>query len=162
MEPMRGSGLLIAIVDDEECVRKALERLLRSIGHKVVSFRSGEEFLYSLEILRPDCAILDLHLPGLSGLDIQYCLTRNQNYLPCIIITGKDEPGTRERVVASGARGYLTKPFDARALLELIAKAVQFSDESPPENTRRSTSDDAGTRIGLVYDDRPEKSFSIA
>jgi FixJ family two-component response regulator len=162
MEPMPGFGLVIAIVDDEECVRKALERLLRSVGHEVVSFRSGEDFLYSLEILGLDCTILDLHLPGLSGLEVQHCLRRNHNSLPCIIITGKDEPGTRERVIASGARGYLTKPFDARALLELIAEAVQVSGQSPTENGRRSATHDAGRRIGQAYQARPEKSLSVA
>src|SRR5262249_46060894 len=134
MEPTPEFGLVIAIVDDEECVRKALERLLRSVGHKVACFRSGEEFLYSLEIRRPDCTILDLHLPGLSGLDVQRCLLRNRNRLPCIIITGKDEPDTRERVLASGAAGYLTKPLDQRKLFEMISAAVPGPHEDIPEN----------------------------
>jgi FixJ family two-component response regulator len=124
MEPIPGFGLVVAIVDDEECVRKALERLFRSAGHNVASFRSGEDFLYALGICRPDCAILDFHLPGLSGLEVQRCLRRNQNRLPCIIITGKDEPETRERVLASGAAGYLTKPLDQRKLFDIITAAV--------------------------------------
>jgi FixJ family two-component response regulator len=134
MEPIPGSGLVIAIVDDEECVRKALERLFRSVGHKVASFRSGEDFLYALGICRPDCAILDLHLPGLSGSDIQRCLRRNRNSLPCIIVTGKDEPETRERVLASGAVGYLTKPLDARKLFDMISAAVPGPHEDILEN----------------------------
>jgi FixJ family two-component response regulator len=133
MEPTPRSGLVIAIVDDEECVRKALERLLRSVGHRVACFRSGEDFLYSLEICRPDCAILDLHLPGLSGVDVQRCLRRNRNCLPCIIVTGKDEPETRERVLASGAVGYLTKPLDQRKLFDMIAAAVPGTHEDIPE-----------------------------
>jgi|SRR6266481_1927996 FixJ family two-component response regulator len=134
MEPISGSGLVIAIVDDEECVRKALERLLRSVEYKVASFRSGEDFLYSLEICRPDCAILDLHLPGLSGLDVQRCLRRNRNRLPCIIITGKDEPETRERALATGAAGYLTKPLDGRKLFDMISAAVPGTHQSAREN----------------------------
>jgi FixJ family two-component response regulator len=135
MEPIPGSGLVIAIVDDEECVRKALERLLRSVGHKVATFRSGEDFLYALGICRPDCAILDFHLPGLSGLDVQRCLRRNRNSLPCIIITGKDEPETSERVLASGAVGYLTKPLDARKLFDMISEAVTEAHQDIPVNT---------------------------
>ena len=135
MEPTPGFGLVIAIVDDEECVRKALERLLRSAGHRVACFRSGEDFLYSLENCRPDCTILDLHLPGLSGLDVQRCLRRNRNSLPCIIITGKDEPETRERVLASGAVGYLTKPLDARKLFDMISEAVTGVYQHVPEST---------------------------
>jgi FixJ family two-component response regulator len=134
MEPMPGSSLVIAVVDDEECVRKALERLFRSAGHKVVSFRSGEDFLYSLEICRLHCAIVDLHLPGLSGIDVQRCLKRNRNSLPCIIITGKDEPETRERVLASGAAGYLTKPLDQRKLFDMISAAIPGTHEEIPEH----------------------------
>jgi len=134
---MPGSGLVIAIVDDEECVRKALGRLLQVVGYKVTTFRSGEEFLYSLEVRRPDCAILDLHLPGLSGLDIQQYLRRHRNGLPCIITTGRDEPGTSERVLASGAKGYLTKPFDQRVLLEAISAALRGTDEGSRENAQR-------------------------
>jgi FixJ family two-component response regulator len=134
MEPIPRFGLAIAIVDDEECVRKALERLFRSAGHNVASFRSGEDFLYALGICRPDCAILDFHLPGLSGLEVQRCLRRNGISLPCIIITGKDEPETRERVLASGAAGYLTKPLDQRKLFDMISAAVLDTHDDIPEN----------------------------
>jgi FixJ family two-component response regulator len=134
MEPISGSGLVIAIVDDEECVRKALERLFRSVGHQVASFRSGEDFLYALGICRPDCVILDFHLPGLSGLEVQRCLRRNRNSLPCIIITGKDEPETRERVLASGGTGYLTKPLDQRKLFDMISAAVPGGRQDVPED----------------------------
>jgi FixJ family two-component response regulator len=134
---MSGSGLVVSIVDDEECVRKALGRLLGLVGYKVTSFRSGEEFLFSLEARRPDCAILDLHLPGLSGLDIQQYLKRHRIALPCIIITGRDESETLERVLASGAKGYLTKPFDQRALLAAIAAALRGTDDASRENAQR-------------------------
>jgi FixJ family two-component response regulator len=137
MTPMCGSGLVIAIVDDEDCIRKALERLLRSAGMKIASFRSGEEFLESLEICQPDCAILDLHLPGLSGLEVQQFLRRNRIGVPCIIMTGRDEPETGEQILASGANGYLIKPFDQRALLKIICAAVQAADKDTPANRGR-------------------------
>ena len=134
---MPGPDLLIAIVDDEDCVRKALERLLRSAGFKITCFRSGEEFLESLKICQPDCTILDLHLPGLSGLEVQQYLSRNRIDLPCVIMTGRDEAGTKEQVLASGANGYLTKPFDQRALLEIICAAVHAANMKAPEYVQR-------------------------
>jgi FixJ family two-component response regulator len=137
MTPMSGSGLVIAIVDDEDCVRKALERLLHSAGFRIACFRSGEEFLESLELCQPDCTILDLHLPGLSGLEIQQYLSRNGIGLPCVVMTGRDEPGTKEQVLASGANGYLTKPFDQRALLKIICAAVHVSHKDAPEYLQR-------------------------
>lgn len=137
MTPMSRSGLVIAIVDDEDCVRKALERLLRSAGFKIACFRSGEEFLESLELCQPDCTILDLHLPGLSGLEVQQYLSRNGINVRCIIMTGRDEPGTKEQVLASGANGYLTKPFDQRALLKIICAAVHVTDKDAPEYLQR-------------------------
>src|SRR5215471_12615822 len=100
---MSSLGFAIAVVDDEAPVRKALGRLLRSAGFGVTTFGSGNEFLDSLEVRRPDCAILDLHLPGLSGLEVQQKLSQQHISLPCIVITGKDEPGTAERALACGS-----------------------------------------------------------
>jgi FixJ family two-component response regulator len=122
------NSLAIAVVDDEAPVRKALGRLLRAAGFSVETFASGIEFLGSLQIRRPDCTILDLHLPGLSGLEVQEQLARDKNSLPCIVITGKDEPGVAERVRAAGASAYLKKPLDERVLLAAISSAVpQFA-----------------------------------
>jgi len=116
--------LIISIVDDEEPVRKALGRLLQAAGFAVVTFASGPEFLDSLEKQRPHCTILDLHLPGLSGLEVQQRLNEQKNRPPCIIITGKDEPGVGERMLASGAAAYLRKPLDEQQLLAAITAAV--------------------------------------
>jgi FixJ family two-component response regulator len=89
-------------VDDEAPVRKALGRLLRTFGYEVETFSSGREFLDSLAERRPDCTIVDLHLPGLSGLEVQQHLARQRIDVPCIILTGKDEPEFCERALASG------------------------------------------------------------
>lgn len=124
---MSVGALAIAIVDDEAPVRKALGRLLRAAGFGVVTFSSGSEFLASLKVSRPDCAILDLHLPGLSGLEVQQQLSHQHISTPCIIITGKDEPGTSERALASGAAAYLRKPLDEAELLAAINHAVPES-----------------------------------
>jgi FixJ family two-component response regulator len=126
------SGLCseIAIVDDEAPVRIALGRLLTASGYHVATFTSGEEFLKSLQKCLPDCAILDLHLPGLSGLEVQERLTQQRVPLPCILFTGKDEPGTEQSAIAAGAAGYLRKPVDQDLLLAAISSAMPGHDKS--------------------------------
>jgi CheY-like chemotaxis protein len=114
----------ISVVDDERCIRDALGRLLRALGFTVHTFASGPEFLESLSTRRPDCALLDLHLPGLSGLEVQRHLTNNNVGLACIIITGRDEPGIRDQAISSGAKAYLTKPLDEQTLLAAISSAL--------------------------------------
>jgi FixJ family two-component response regulator len=118
------SRLTVGVVEDEAPVRKALGRLLRASGFEVETFTSGREFLDSLGTHRPDCTIVDLHLPGLTGLEVQEHISQQKISLPCIIITGKDEPGVCERALASGAAAYLRKPLDERSLLAAIHSAV--------------------------------------
>lgn len=121
---MSASALLVAVVDDEESVRKALRRLLRSAGMQVETFSSGQEFLNSLTSHQPDCLLLDLHMPGLTGLDVQCRLAAAKTRLPTIIITGHDQPGVANEALSAGASAYLTKPADERVLLEAITRAV--------------------------------------
>ena len=89
---------LVAIVDDEEPIRKALTRLLRSAGLDVESFPSGGDFLASLPNHRPDCVVLDLHMPVVSGFDVQTRLA--DSGVPVVIITGHDSDETRARALA--------------------------------------------------------------
>ena len=121
MNPAAG---LVAIVDDEDAVRRALERLLRSAGMASASFASGLEFLKSLDHGCPDCVVLDLHMPGLSGFDVQARLCEAGLKIPVIAITGHDSAENRERVRALGAAAYLRKPVAASTLLEAIASAT--------------------------------------
>ena len=145
MTAVREPSLTIAVVDDEAPVRKALARLLRATGFGVATFASGPEFLDSLETRCPDCAILDLHLPGLSGLDIQQRIIGRKISMPCIVITGKDEPGNSERALAAGAAAYLKKPVDEDLLLAAIASAVpEHAAIDKPETGRFG---DTGDRI---------------
>jgi FixJ family two-component response regulator len=132
---MSETGLAIAVVDDEAAVRKALARLLQASGFDVETFSSGETFLDSLQRHRLDCAILDLHLPGLSGLEVQQQLTLKNISMPCIVITGKDEPGTHERALAFGAAAYLCKPVDEHTLVEAITSAVSDRKMEAAEKT---------------------------
>ena len=116
---------LVAVVDDEPSVRKALRRLLVAAKFQVTTFASGREFLDALPTRRPDCLVLDLHMPGLSGLDVQQELIRLGEKLPIVVITALDDPESRAKFLSSGAMAYLIKPFDDRTLLEAIDSAIR-------------------------------------
>jgi len=115
----------IAVVDDEEPVRKALQRLLRSSGMDVETFPSGREFLDALTTRIPDCLLLDLHMPGVNGFEVQAQLKALGVRLPVVVITGHDTPEAHARVSAGGASAYLLKPIDERTLLDAIAAAIE-------------------------------------
>jgi FixJ family two-component response regulator len=117
----------VAIVDDEEPVRRALQRLALSAGMSAVTFASGAEFLESLKVHRPDCVILDLHMLGINGIEVQARLARARDKLPVIVITGHDTDETRERVMNAGAAAYLRKPVDDQMLLAALADAIKAS-----------------------------------
>ena len=115
---------IIAVVDDDDAVRIALRRLLRSAHLDVEIFASGAEFLESLKDRRPDCVVLDLHMPQVNGFSVQEKLTSQGIRLPVIVITGLDADDARERALAGGASAYLRKPVDDQALLDAIAAAI--------------------------------------
>jgi FixJ family two-component response regulator len=114
--------LHVAIVDDEESVRLSLERFLHWAGVGVATFGSGAEFLASTP--KPDCVVLDLHMPGVSGFDVQAELASLTPRLPVIVITGNDTPDNRARAKAGGVLGYFCKPVDGPTLLAAIKAAV--------------------------------------
>lgn len=115
---------LIAVVDDEESVRKSLRRLLVASELDATVYASGQEFLESLGARQPDCLVLDLQMPGLTGLEVQRALAGARVRFPTIIITAHDEPETRARCLAAGAMAYLCKPLHDELLLEAITAAV--------------------------------------
>lgn len=115
---------LIAVVDDEESVRKSLRRLLVASELDATVYASGQEFLDSLGGRQPDCLVLDLQMPGLTGLEVQRALARARVRFPTIIITAHDEPETRARCLAAGAVAYLCKPLHDELLLDAITTAV--------------------------------------
>lgn len=114
----------IAVVDDEDPVRKALQRLLRSTGMSVETFPSGAEFLAALPHGEPECLVLDLHMPGVNGFDVLSRLAQLGSRLPVVVITGHDTPEAKARVLATSSAIYLLKPVDAQTLLDAIAAAV--------------------------------------
>ena len=114
----------VAIVDDEESVRRALKRLMVSAGISVESFASGGEFLESLAERRPDCVVLDLHMPGVSGFDVQERLAQSRDPPPVVVITGHDSAESQRRAMDGGATACLHKPVIDRVLLEAITNAI--------------------------------------
>lgn len=133
---------LIAVVDDEEPVRTALRRLLRSAGLEAETFSSGVELLESLKTHHPDCVVLDLHMPRLNGFTVHARLMEAGIRLPLVIITGHHSTETRERVMAMGVSAYLPKPVDDQALLAAIRTAIAHSPkgDAPTGNDTKPSS----------------------
>ena len=115
---------MIAVVDDDVLVCKALVGLLRARGFPARGFASGQEFLESWLTERPDCLVLDLQMPGMSGVEVLSALKSAGARLPSIVITAHDEPGSREQCLREGAVAYLLKPVDDQVLLEAITRAL--------------------------------------
>jgi FixJ family two-component response regulator len=117
--------LRVAVIEDDESVRKALQRLLRASDFDADTFASAQAFLASLrQATPPDCLVLDLQMPGTSGLDLQRQIVRAGLRLPIVVITGHDEPGMQARCLAAGASAYLRKPLQAGKLLAAIEAAI--------------------------------------
>ena len=121
---------VVAVLDDEPEMRKALRRLLTSRGFRVEEYACGEDLLAALGAQPLDCLLLDLHMPGINGFDVLEAFRSRQISVPVIVITAHDEPGTRERVQSLGAAAYLKKPVDREALLSAIAAAT-FHTQKP-------------------------------
>jgi FixJ family two-component response regulator len=117
---------VITIVDDDPSVRRALRRLVRSGGYTVHTFASAREFLDWLPRGRTACLVLDIHLDGMSGFDLQERLAADGVGVPVIFITAHDDAPTRERIERSGAAGHLWKPLDEQALLDAIRRAIRL------------------------------------
>ena len=115
----------IALVDDEASVRKALGRLLRMADYEVQAYASGEEFLSALGDCMPDCALLDIHLPGLTGIQVQMRLQADHVQLPVVFITASDDPDIGRSALQAGGLRVLRKPFSSRELLASIVFALR-------------------------------------
>lgn len=115
----------IAVLDDEPGVRKGLSRLLRTADLEPQSYASGQEFLDAWELQPPDCLVMDLQMPGISGFEVQAKLKRAGAHVPIIIVTAHDEPETQRRCIELGAIAYLRKPLDGESLLDVIWSALE-------------------------------------
>lgn len=114
----------VCVVDDDPSVRKALERLLKSAGFEVRTFKTAQEFLSEPFPDGPTCAILDVRLPGFSGFDVQAALAERHANVPLIFITGHGDIPMTVRAMKAGAVDFLPKPFDNQALLSAVRQAI--------------------------------------
>ncbi len=122
---MAEEHLRVAVVDDEDSIRKALGRLLRSAGMEVEMFGSGEAFLARPPGHPLDCLVIDLHMPGMGGFAVQERLAHVGDNTPVIVVTGYDKPEYRVRARELGVSAFLSKPVHAGALIDAIAEAVR-------------------------------------
>jgi FixJ family two-component response regulator len=116
---------IIAIVDDDPATREGLSSLLRSAGWRTETFASGEEFLDHRWMDTPSCVLLDLELPGLTGLDLQKRMAEVNLEIPIVFITGHGNIPSSVQAIKLGAVEFLTKPVDEEQLLQVIVEAVQ-------------------------------------
>lgn len=120
---MAEANFTVYVVDDDESVRASLKLLMESSGYSVVTFESAEDFLHQSFERSPGCLVLDIHLPGMSGLDLQKQLVKSRTRIPVIFITGHDKPGMEDEAMILGGLAYLRKPFEEQCLLDGIELA---------------------------------------
>ena len=121
---------LIAIVDDDESMRKAITGLMRSVGLAAEAFSSAEDFIASPQVCHTACLVSDVNMPGMSGLDLHRNLVRSGNNIPTILVTAYPSEAVRSRALSAGVLCYLIKPFQDRDLLGCINSALQGRDST--------------------------------
>lgn len=122
---VRESDAVIAIVDDDPSVREGLQSLIRSVGWRAETFASAQEFLARAQAGVPSCLILDLQLPGLSGLDLQKRMAERELEVPIVFLTGHGNIPASVQAIKGGAVEFLTKPVDERELFQAIQEAIE-------------------------------------
>ena len=150
MPELRQIDTVIAVVDDDPSVRHGLERLIRSLGWKTETFASAQEFLDHPRTEAPSCLILDLQLPGLSGLDLQKRMAGAGLETPIVFLTGHGDIPASVQAMKAGAIGFLTKPVDEEALSKAIQEAIERH-----RRNRKQHPDlrESGAIIAVVDDD---------
>lgn len=116
-------GKSVYVVDDDGSVRRSLARLLKAAGFDVETFATAEEFLAS-RLPEPACVIVDIHLPGMDGVELQRRIAETARALPVVAISGHGEASTRQRSLDAGAAAFLDKPFSDDGLMDAIEKAI--------------------------------------
>jgi len=136
---MSAAESTVFVIDDEPSVRKSLGRLLKAAGYRVEAFTSAREFLQRDPNVGVGCLVLDVQMPDLNGLELQRALTETGRHVPIIFITGHGDIPMSVRAMKGGAIDFLSKPFDAKDLLEAIARALATAQL---QSTHRAESDD--------------------
>jgi FixJ family two-component response regulator len=115
---------LISIVDDDDSLRNSLNNLIRSVGFRAQGFSSAEAFLNSTQLHDTACLILDVRMPGMSGLDLQRQMVADNSRIPIVFITSHGDDNAQTRALEAGAVAFLYKPFREEALLKAIDLAL--------------------------------------
>ena len=131
------SGELIVVVDDDDAVRMSLQALLETAGYRTTQFESGIAFLDSLDIRPGACAILDVKMPGLDGLEVQRRLNDRGTALPVVVLTGHGDIATAVQAMRAGAADFLEKPVSRERLLESVARAIDMGRNAEREQQER-------------------------
>jgi FixJ family two-component response regulator len=151
---MNRDKAIVFVVDDDPSMRRSLEGLLRSVGHDVCLFASAPEFMQAVRKDAPGCLVLDVRLPGMSGLAFQQELTKAGITLPVIFVTGHGDVPMTVRAMKAGAVEFLTKPFDDQALLDAVHAAL--------ERDRAKRDDDAGiATLRALYEGLTERERQV-
>ena len=129
---------VVYVVDDDPSVRRALSRLIRSVGLEAVTFPSAQAFLAYTPPDRPACLVLDVRLPGPSGLDLQSALSEAGRDVPIVFITGHGTVPTSVRAMKGGAVDFLQKPFNDQELLDSVQRALRRSTEERADRAERA------------------------
>jgi FixJ family two-component response regulator len=133
MEP---KGRYVAVVDDDRSIGRALVRLLRTVGLEAVAFACGEEFLRTVPLHRPDCVVMDIHLPGLDGFQVRDRLRSMGCATPIVFITALDNGVMGRRAMDGGAVAFLEKPLNENAFLTAVGSATERCDSEARASKR--------------------------
>src|SRR5436309_15227624 len=116
---------LVSMVDDDEALRRSVRNLLTSVGFRVETFASAEAFLQSAHRGNTGCVVLDVRMPGMSGLDLLIHLAATGSRIPVVMLTAHSDEEARRRAMQAGAVAFLGKPFHSKALVGAVRKALE-------------------------------------
>jgi FixJ family two-component response regulator len=128
---------LVHIVDDDESVRKSLRWLIESIGLSVVCYGSADDFTKNYQGADAECLVLDVRMPGISGLDLQEKLTQKQITLPVILVTGHADVPMAIRAMKNGAFDFIEKPYNDQHLLDRVQEAIRYDESYKTKSTNQ-------------------------
>lgn len=115
----------ISIIDDDDFVREAVERLIRSLGFDAETFASAEDYMNRGSLAETQCLVTDVHMPGMSGIELQHWLIATGRRIPVIFMSGFSEEGVRADAMQNGAVGFLQKPIKVEILIEYLKQALE-------------------------------------
>jgi len=138
---------VVFVVDDDSAIRQSLQWLIESTGRKVVTFASAQQFLDSVPPVQPGCLVLDINMPGITGLELQEQLTAQNLRIPVIVISGHADVASAVRAMKAGAVEFLEKPFDDDILLQRIEQAIALDARRREEDAKHAKTEE---RLGRL------------